>query len=435
MAERKLNRLGFKECEAAKEPGMYADGGGLYLKISTGGGKSWIYRFKWFGQRSDLGLGSYADLSLKAARGEAQAARDMIKSGRNPIAEKRAAEIAPAEPADGAAVPMFGPFARGLVKTWVDEFKSVSHVRSWHKTFGDASGEIKHPYAEAILHRPVDDIDTAAILSVLKPILKKSVTASRVRGRIERVLDAAKVLGHRSGDNPARWGGHLEVILKKPKKLTRGHHKAMPFDDMPAFMADLRKVAAVRMAGGKRGGGHAAETVTESVSSLALEFTILTAARTSETLLAPWSEISLHRKVWTVPEGRMKEGRIHRVPLCDRGIEILQKMRPFMKGRDSYIFRGQSGDGHLSNMAMAMCLRGLSDERFTVHGFRSTFTDWVGEKTDFPAEVRQAALAHKVGDDAELAYRRGDALERRQKLMQAWEDYLAGREFAVGLIA
>ena len=427
MAERKVNRLGFKQCETLKAPGLYADGDGLYLQIGAAGGKSWMLRFRVAGKRREMGLGSYADVSLKGARGKAEEARTLIKSGRDPIVEKKLSTAIGA--ADrSAVVPLFGDFARTMLKTWIEEFKSPASKRAWLKTFGAAAGDgrpIKDAYAGLLLDRRLDEIDTTLVMAVLQPLWKNGVTASRVRGRIERVLDAAKVLGHISGENPARWSGHLEVLLKKPKRLARGHHKAMEYGEAPAFMSRLRSMSSVRLAGGRVGGGAVKETVTESISALALEFTILTAARTSEVTLAPRAEINFETAVWTIPAERMKEGRDHRVPLSSRAIEILKKVWPFSSSRHDYIFRGKSGNGHLSNMAMSMCLRGLDDSGYTVHGFRSTFRDWVGDETDFPREVAEAALSHLVGDQAEQAYRRGDALERRRQLMQKWSDYLS----------
>jgi integrase len=426
MAERKVNRLSSKQCDAYKAPGMYPDGGGLYLQLSKAGGKSWVFRYRYGGSEKYLGIGSYADVSLKDARLSADAARDQVKDGKNPILQKRI-EAVRFTPEGEPEIPNFGSFARGLAKVWAEEFKSAPHKRAWKKTFGHDEGDLKKivaPYAAPILDVRVSDIDTEMVLTVLRPIWKKAVTASRVRGRIERVLDAAKVLGHRSGDNPARWGGHLEVILKRPKKLSRGHHKAMPYDQIAAFVVRLRSLEWVKMVGQKKGGDRERETVTQSLSALALEFTILTASRTSEVVFARWTEISFEKRVWTVPDYRMKGGREHRVPLSVRALEVLNKVRPFSNDPDAYIFRGRSGDGHLSNMAMTMCLRGVDDKGFTVHGFRSTFRDWTGDETDFPREVAEAALAHLIGDEAEQAYRRGDALERRRKLMDAWAEYL-----------
>lgn len=255
--------------------------------------------------------------------------------------------------------------------------------------------------------RRVEAITTEDILAVLQPIWKeKAETASRLRGRIERILDFAKVKGWRTGENPARWRGHLDKLLAKREHLQRGHHAAMPFEQMPAFMVELRKL-----------GG---------VSALALEFTILTAARSGEVLGAEWSEIDLEKAAWTVPARRMKAGKEHRVPLTPRTIEILKTVKPLQNGR--YVFPGQARGTRseapaLSVMAMTMVLRRMERGDVTVHGFRSSFRDWSSECTPFPNEVCEIALAHVIGNKVEAAYRRGDLFEKRRALMTAWASY------------
>jgi len=245
------------------------------------------------------------------------------------------------------------------------------------------------------------------VLGVLAPIWQtKQETASRVRGRIERVLDAAKAKGLRSGENPARWRGHLDHLLSKRRKLARGHHPAMPYPDVPAFMAAL----------GER----------DAVAALALRFTILTAARSGEVLGARWSEIDRTTKTWVVPAERMKAGREHRVPLTDRACEILDALQAVRSG--DYVFPGQPQGRPLSSMAMEMLLRRMKVESATVHGFRSSFRDWAGEATAFPREIAESALAHTVGDATERAYRRGDALEKRRLLMDAWARFVGAEQ-------
>ena len=251
---------------------------------------------------------------------------------------------------------------------------------------------------------PVDVIDTAAVLSVLKPIWQaKPETASRFRGRIEQVLDAAKAQGHRTGENPARWRGHLDKLLAKRQRLTRGHHAAMAYADVPAFLSRLRE----RQAG--------------SVSALALEFVILTAARSGEALGMRWDEVDETAKVWTVPPARMKAAREHRVPLSARALDLLGEAKKARTG--DFVFPGSGAGRPLSVMAMEMVLRRMNLASVTVHGFRSAFRDWAGNETHFPREVAEAALAHVIGDAAERAYRRGDALEKRRALMEAWANY------------
>jgi integrase len=253
-------------------------------------------------------------------------------------------------------------------------------------------------YAAALRARPVDEITTEDVLAVLKPIWStKAETASRLRGRIERVLNAAKAKGHRSGENPAAWRGHLENLLPKRQKLTRGDHAALPYADVPAFVGRLRQ--------------------RDAVAALALEFAILTAARSGEVLGARWAEIDFDGRIWTIPPERMKAAREHRVPLSKRAVAILSKLNEGRTGE--HVFPGSLGGLPLSAMAMDMLLRRTGQE-VTVHGFRSSFRDWAGNETHFPRELAEHALAHVLGDKAEQAYRRGDALEKRRALMEAW---------------
>jgi integrase len=266
-------------------------------------------------------------------------------------------------------------------------------------------------YAAPLRPKPVDEITTEDVLAVLQPIwTAKAETASRVRGRIEKVLDAAKAKGLRSGENPARWRGHLDHLLPKRQKLQRGHHPAMPWAQVPDFVARLRAM--------------------QSVGALTLEFVILTACRSGEVLRsirdgvimgARWEEIDRTAKVWTIPASRMKTGREHRVPLVDCALAILDELEKVQRG--AFIFPGQRGDHPLSEMALELTMRRMNVKPYTVHGFRSSFRDWAGECTSFPREIAEAALAHAVGDQTERAYRRGDALERRRELMQAWANF------------
>jgi integrase len=277
------------------------------------------------------------------------------------------------------------------------EWKNAKHKAQWEMTLRE--------YAKPLRDMSVDAIRTEDVLKVLKPIwTEKPETASRTRGRIERVLNAAKALGHVSGENPAAWRGNLKNLLPAPRKLARGHHAAMPFTEVPAFVQRLQDRPAI--------------------ASLALEWTILTAARSNETLGATWGEIDLPARVWTVPAKRMKSGRAHRVPLSARAMELLEEasLVRFDEKPGSYLFPGQKRGKPISVMGMAMLLRRMGVDT-TVHGFRSAFRDWVGEETSFPREVAEAALAHAIGDETEAAYRRGDALEKRRKLMEGWAKY------------
>ena len=261
-------------------------------------------------------------------------------------------------------------------------------------------------YCETIRQVPVDKVDTEGVLSVLKPIWNRAPeTASRLRGRIEAVLDAAKAKGHigRNEANPAQWRGHLDKLLPRPSKLTRGHHAAMPYADVPAFIAEIRR--------------------REATAAYALEFCILTAARSSETMKARWQEIDLEAKIWALPAERMKAGREHRVPLSTRAVAILVKMKEAAEGE--FVFPGRKRERPLSNMALEMFLRRLQS-KYTTHGFRSSFRDWAGNETTFPRELAEHSLAHAIGDKAEQAYRRSDALARRRELMDAWAHYCEG---------
>jgi integrase len=257
-------------------------------------------------------------------------------------------------------------------------------------------------YCEHLRGKPVSEVSTDDVLKVLKPLwATKAETASRLRGRIERVLDFARARGQRSGENPARWRGHLDAILPRRAKLTRGHHKALPFQAVPKFMAQLRE--------------------RKGTAPRALEFAVLTAGRSGEVLGARWDEMDLEAKVWTVPARRMKAGREHRVPLSSRTVEILHAMQEMRTSE--YVFPGSKQGRPLSVMALEMVLRRMKVDA-TVHGFRSAFRDWVGERASFPRELAEAALAHLVGDAVERAYRRGDALEKRRELMETWARFV-----------
>jgi integrase len=277
---------------------------------------------------------------------------------------------------------------------WIVLFVIKSTRAQWKTTL--------ETYAACLRSRSVDGINTDDVLRVLKPIwTTKPETASRLRGRIEKILDAAKAKGFREGENPARWRGHLDHLLPKPLKLVRGHHAAMPYEEVAALIEKLRS--------------------REGTAALALEFCILTAARSGEVLGAQWSEIDLNKKIWTVPANRMKAGREHRVPLAGRAISILKQMEKTKTGE--FVFPGQARDRPLSNMVLSMMLRRMKIEGVTVHGFRSSFRDWAGNVSSFPREVTETALAHIIGDKAEQAYRRSDALEKRRKMMEAWTSF------------
>jgi integrase len=372
-----------RRVETAK-PGKHSDGGNLYLIVSITGARKWVLRFTWRGNAKEMGLGSAGSVTLADAREKAASARRKIAKGLNPIDERRRA----------GEIPTFGDMADDVRASLSMGFRNEKHKAQWKSTL--------ETYAAPLRAKPVDTIATDDVLAVLKPIwTTKAETASRVRGRIEKVLDAAKAKGFREGENPARWRGHLDHLLPRPSKLSRGHHAAMPYEEVAAFIAKLRE--------------------RDATSALALELCILTAARSGEILGMRWSEIDFDKKIWTVPAARMKAGREHRVPLASRAVEMLRQLEKVNTGE--FVFPGQARNKPLSNMAMEMVLRRMKIEDATVHGFRSSFRDWAGNVSSAPREVVETALAHVIGDKAEQAYRRRDALEKRRKLMDAWAAY------------
>lgn len=361
--------------------------------MDKGGAKRWVFLFRWRGGRMEMGLGGVGSVTLAKAREKATEAREALAAGRNPIEARRAS----------AEIPTFGQMADEVTAIKTAGFRRQKSAAIWRRAL--------EVYGASMRHLRVDAVDTDAVLKVLKPIwAEKGESANKARGCIEAVLDAAKAKGFRSGENPARWRGQLDHLLPKRRKLCRGHQKAMPFGDVPAFTALLR--------------GR------EAMAALALEFLILTAARTGEVIGARWSEIDLAAKVWTVPADRMKSDREHRVPLCAQAVEVLEKAGAASnRAADAFVLpgprkRGSLVDRGLSTNALRALLIRMGQD-VTAHGFRSSFRDWAGEASTFPREIAEAALAHTVGDATERAYRRGDALEKRRKLMEAWAAFLA----------
>ncbi|MGY2806375.1 tyrosine-type recombinase/integrase [Bradyrhizobium sp. USDA 4506] len=395
-----INRLPANVLTKKLPPGRHADGGNLYLSVSKAGAKRWVFLYRGANSRPiEMGLGAARDVPLAKAREKAAAARALLADGRDPLDARRAED----------EVPTFGEAAEALIEGMRPSWKNEKHAAQWYMTLlgRDAEGNpSEFDYCKAIRERRVDAVDTEHVLQILRPVWQaKPETASRIRGRIERVLDAARAQGHRKGENPARWRGHLDLILPGRTKLSRGHHPAMPYADVPAFVSSLRK----RL----------------TMSNLATEFAILTAARSSEVREMVWTELDRVDAVWTVPPERMKEEREHRVPLCARALEILDlAARIAGKRQSEFVFGGTKPGRPLSDMSLTMALRRAGHAEFTVHGFRSSFRDWAGDETDFPREVAEAALAHLVGDDSERAYRRGDALRKRRALMDAWSEHL-----------
>lgn len=387
---RQINRLNARTVNTL-EAGFHADGNGLYLKVEATGARRWVFVFFQHGRRREMGLGSLIDLPLATARQAALQARRMVAAGKNPIEARRAAEAAI------KAVP-FGVLAEEVIAGREGQWKNPKVAAQWRATLTKD--------AKRLTRKLVNEIVTEDVLAVLQSIwTKKPETAARLRGRIELVLDVAKARGMREGENPARWKGHLSLMLAKRKKSTRRHHASVHYRDIRTFMRTLRK--------------------SDSISATALDFTILTVARTSESLGARGAEFDLAAGVWTIPPERMKSGREHRVPLSAPALAIV-KTRIKTCG-DGLLFGGLVPGRPLSNMAMLKMLDLLGYGDFTVHGFRATFKSWATDCTSFPREIIEAALAHLVGDDAEQAYLRTDALERRRVLMEAWATHCEGR--------
>ena len=392
------------EVAKAKGPTVLHDGGGLYLRVSRTGTKSWVFRFQLDGKRRDMGLGPYPDISLAEARGKATDHRKLRHDGIDPL-EARETERQ-AQRLSVARGRTFREMAEEFIGRYEVSWRNPKHRRQWRNTLAT--------YVYPILGElPVAAIDTGLIVQVLDPIwTEKPETASRVRGRIEAVLDAATVRGFRQGPNPAQWKGNLAHILPARARVRKvAHHAALPFDQMPAFLATLQ---------GREG-----------MAARALEFAILTAARTTEVLRATWDEIDADAKVWTVPAERMKGGREHRVPLSGPALALLEKVRPLALMRDGEpdpsapVFPGPRRALPMSSMTMLMLLRRMKRDDLTAHGFRSTFSDWAAERTAYPREVGEMALAHAVENKVEAAYRRGDLFEKRRKLMEAWAGFCA----------
>jgi integrase len=382
---RKINRLNARAAATITKHGRHADGGGLYLSISSNGGRRWVFLFRWHGKPTEIGFGSARDVTLARARDLSGQARAKLAEGINPKDTRRRSE--------GTT---FGECADRVIEAMRPSWRNGKHAGQWEMTLRD--------YAAPLRRLPVDKITTDDMLLVLRPLWNKMPeTASRLRGRIERVLDAAKAQGLRSGENPARWRGHLDQLLPKRQRLTRGHHAAMRYTELSAFVSDLQ--------------------ARQATAARALEFAVLTAARSGEVLGARWREFDLGLAVWTIPASRMKAGREHRVPLSPRALKIAKAMHE--AGNGEFVFPGQRPGKPLSVMSLAMVLRRMKTEGVTVHGFRSTFRDWAAECTNFTNEVCEAALAHMVENKAEAAYRRGDLFAKRCKLMEAWAAYCA----------
>ncbi len=394
-----------------KQPGMYGDGGGLWLQVTSAGARSWIFRY-WASERDpatgqiirdemgkargcsrEMGLGSLSVVSLEQARELAGKYRQLRREGIDPIETRQKAK---AEAALNAAKSItFAKCAQDYIKAHRAGWRNTKHIQQWENTLA--------VYAEPVFGAlSVQAIDTGLVLKAIEPIwATKPEMASRVRGRIESILDWAKARGYREGENPARWRGHLNHLLPARSKVRKVlHHAALPYTEISAFIAELHK--------------------REGMAARALEFAILTAARSGEVLGARWEEFDLDAAVWTVPAGRMKAGKEHRVPLALRALEIVKDMAGMS---DEFVFPGDKSSRPLSEKALWKALHRMKVENATVHGFRSAFRDWAAERTNYANHVVEMALAHTIGDKVEAAYRRGDLLDKRRSLMDGWANF------------
>ena len=402
----KLNRLTVRQVLTITKPGRYADGGGLYLKVRPSGSRQWVFLFARIegGKRvqTEIGLGSAgpSGTTLAMAREKAEIHRRSRAIGNDPLVQKNAEKAAMR-----TAGVTFGRFADEYVNAHKAGWSNAKHAKQWSMTLGPA-------YCKSLRSKTMSDIGIDDVLEVLTPIWQtKPETARRVRMRIEKVLDAGRVKGLRTGENPARWTGHLDHLLPKHSKSSKSHHAAMLWTEVPGFLSVLEK--------------------REGTAALAFRFLILTACRTSEVLKARWDEIDLENAVWTIPAARMKARREHRVPLSKAVLAVLEKA---MGRHKDFVFPGPSDRGPLSGMALLMLLRRLKRDDVTAHGMRSAFRDWAAESTNFSREVCEMALAHMVENATEAAYRRGDLFEKRRALMDSWAEFASSRPPAKELI-
>jgi integrase len=395
---RRAKGLTAAQVEKGTKPGRYGDGACLYLLARSRHAKFWIFRYTRGGKMREMGLGpakGRAAVSLTAARAKARALHEAVRDGRDPLAERDAeAAKAKADAAKAHAAGItFAQVADMYIEAHEQSWRNPKHRQQWQHTLRD--------YVLPVLGAmPVADVTTSEVTRILQPLWReKTETASRVRGRIESILDYAKARGWRQGENPARWRGHLDQILPKRSKVQRvGHHAALPWREIGAFMQRLRQ--------------------NSSLSARCLEFLILTTCRSGEARGARWDEIDLEQKVWTIPAERMKAGRAHRVPLSAPAMAVLRAMAQL--GTEGLVFPGLKAASALSDVALAKAVHGASGNGVTVHGFRSTFRDWCAEMTNYPRELAETALAHALRDKVEAAYQRGDLLEKRRQLMAEW---------------
>jgi integrase len=392
---RAINRLSARTVQTLQRPGRHADGNGLYLVVREGGAKSWSLILNINGKRRELGLGPVSAVTLAEAREKRNEALRIRQQGLDPQEVWGRAN-------NDEAAQTFGAVALEFIGSHETGWKNEKHRKQWRSTL--------ETYAAPIWDKPIADVDENDVLAILKPIwMTKAETARRVRGRIERVLNAAKARRLRTGENAAQWKGGLEHWLPQQKAQAE-HHDAMAYYDVPEFYSRLTKL--------------------QTASADALRFTILTAARTGETLGATWNEFDLDSALWVIPGSRMKEGKEHRVPLSSAALALLKDLEGEGKP-DDHLFTGNKPGKPLSNMAMLMLLRRMEIDGVTVHGFRSAFRDWAGDtQLQFPREIVEQALSHAVGSEVERAYRRGDALEKRRELMEVWAAFVTSAQAA-----
>jgi integrase len=401
----KLNRLTARKVATATKPGLYADGGGLYLRVGRGGAKSWCLRYMLEGKAREMGLGGLLKVSLAGARRRAAAQRTLLVDKIDPL-ERRQTENA-GKRTEAARRMTFDNCAMAYIKAHEVSWHNPKHRQQWQNTLATY---VSRKFGSV----PVSEVDVSMVMNAIEPLwTAKPETAGRVRGRIEAVLDWAKARGFRDGENPARWRGHLSNLLPARMKVRAvKHHAALPYSEIGSFMAELQ--------------------TRQGVAAAALEFLILTVGRTGEVLGSCWSEIDFKNRVWIVPAKRMKGGREHRVPLSKPAIAILERVRG--QGTE-FIFPGPHHDRPLSNMALLVLLRRMGRSDVTVHGFRSTFRDWTAERTNFPRDVAETALAHAIDDKVEAAYRRGDLFDKRRRLMDAWAEFCTKPAAAGAVVA
>jgi integrase len=395
-------KLSTRKVAALATPGRYGDGDGLWLQVSGTGTKAWLLRYMLAGRARHMGLGPVSLVSLADARERAKEARRLLLDGIEPlearIAQRQRAGI------EAASSVTFRECAERYIRAHEAGWRNAKHRAQWKSTLASCVDPV-------FGHFPVSAIDTGLVLKALEPIwTSKPETAGRVRGRVEAVLDWAAARGYRRGENPARWRGHLDKLLPSRRKLQRvEHHAALPYAELPGFMVELR--------------GH------KGVAASALQFVILTAARSGEAIGAKWSEVDFAARIWTIPADRMKGRREHRVPLSDRAIDVLGAL-PREKDND-HVFIGSRSGTSLSDMALFVLLRRMG-RGVTAHGFRSTFRDWAAEVTAYPNHVVEMALAHAVPNAVEAAYRRGDLFEKRRRLMADWAQFCSSAPTARG---